>query len=70
MPINIDGPIPTPGTPILAGDIEAGEIRSAFDGIGLALLRLDRIKKSEGEGVELVAGTARIIPRTPKWAHD
>ena len=70
MPINIDGPIPAPGTPILAGDIEAGEIRSAFDGIGLALLRLDRINKSESEGVDLVAGTARIIPRKPEWAHD
>lgn len=69
MPINIDGPIPAPGTPILAGDIEAGEIRSAFDGVGLALLRLDRIEKSESEGVELVAGTARIIPKKPEWAH-
>ena len=69
MPINIDGPIPAPGTPILAGDIEAGEIRSAFDGIGLALLRLDRIKKSESEGVELIAGTARIIPKKPDWAR-
>ena len=68
MPISIEGPIPAPGTPILAGDIEVGEIRSAFDGIGLALLRLDRIEKSTNEGVELVAGTARIIPKKPEWA--
>ena len=68
MPVTIDGPLPNPGTPILAGDRAAGEMRSAFDGIGLALLRLDRIEKSEEEGLELMAGTARIKPQKPDWA--
>jgi folate-binding protein YgfZ len=69
MPIVIDGPIPEPGTLILAGDSEAGEVRSAFDGVGLALLRLDRIEKSEIDGVELIAGAARITPKKPEWAR-
>lgn len=68
MPVIIDGPLPNPGTPILAGDREAGEMRSAFDGIGLALMRLDRIEKSQDEGLELLAGTARIRPQKPDWA--
>ena len=68
MPVTIDGPLPNPGTPIFAGDSEAGEMRSAFDGIGLALMRLDRVQESEVEGLELVAGKARIKPKKPDWA--
>ena len=69
MPINIDGPLPAPGTPILAAGIEVGEVRSAIDGMGLALLRLDRIINLEKDGINLVAGTARIIPKKPEWAQ-
>ena len=69
MPVKIEGPIPNPGTPIFAGKMEAGELRSAIDGVGLAFLRLDRINKSKEDGVVLVADEAQIIPLTPNWAR-
>ena len=59
MPVMIEGRAPEPGTKILRGDVEAGELRSSGDGAGLALLRLDMV---DG-GVALTAGEARIVPR-------
>ncbi len=41
QPVRLTGPVPPPGTPILAGEKEAGELRSAVPGLGLALIRLD-----------------------------
>ena len=65
LPVEIDGPAPAPGTPVLAGGKEAGVMRSATDGIGLALLRLEFL--GEG-GAALTAGEARLTPRKPDWA--
>jgi hypothetical protein len=62
MPIAISGPTPEPGTPIMQGTEEVGEMRSAQRGIGLALLRLDAVEK-QSEELPLVAGAARLIPR-------
>jgi folate-binding protein YgfZ len=63
MPVTIEGPAPAPGTPLLLGDKEAGEMRSAAGEIGLALVRLEAL----GQGV-LVAGSAKLSPRKPDWA--
>lgn len=41
QPVRLTGPVPPPGTPILAGEKEAGELRFAVPGLGLALIRLD-----------------------------
>ena len=60
MPVTIEGEAPQPGTKVLSGDVEAGELRSSRDGLGLALLRLDL---AQG-GKALTAGAARIVPRT------
>jgi len=59
--VAVDGPLPAPGTPILAGDKEAGEMRSGRDGRGIALLRLDAL---DG-GAPLTAGATRLTPRPP-----
>lgn len=59
MPVTIMGTPPEPGTKILRGDVEAGEMRSSKDGVGLAMLRLDLIEDADG----LTAGAARIVPR-------
>ncbi|MHA1113722.1 MAG: CAF17-like 4Fe-4S cluster assembly/insertion protein YgfZ [Alphaproteobacteria bacterium] len=64
MPVAIDGPTPAPGTPVTAGDQEAGEMRSSRDGRGLALLRLDAIDSA----APLIADGARLTPHTPDWA--
>jgi folate-binding protein YgfZ len=59
MPVEIEGAAPEPGTKILRGEVEAGELRSSADGAGLAVLRLDMADAVEG----LKAGAARIVPR-------
>src|SRR4029077_13440752 len=43
FPVRIEGPTPAPGTMIMLDGKEAGEMRSADDGIGLALLRLEAV---------------------------
>ena len=63
FPVRIDGPAPAPGTPVLAEGREVGEMRSARDGLGLALLRLEAV----GEGRRLAAGSAAIAPTRPAW---
>jgi len=65
LPVETDGPAPAPGTPVLADGKEAGVMRSATDGIGLALLRLEYLGE---DGSALTAGEARLTPRKPDWA--
>jgi hypothetical protein len=67
LPVRIDGPTPAPGTVVTYADQEAGEMRSALDGIGLALLRLEFLDRFAAEGGALVAGAARLTPSKPDW---
>lgn len=69
-PVRIDGAVPQPGTPILLEGQEAGEMRSAQEGLGLAMLRLEMVEQAEREGQPLVAGESRIIPVKPAWASS
>ncbi len=64
LPVAIEGEAPPPGTPLLLGDKEAGEMRSAAGGLGLAMIRLEAL----GQG-PLTAGAARLTPRKPDWAR-
>jgi folate-binding protein YgfZ len=64
VPVEIDGPAPAPGTQVTADGKDAGVMRSAVEGLGLALLRLDQL---DGPGA-LTAGTARLTPKKPDWA--
>ncbi len=57
VPVAIEGPAPEPGAKIMRDGIEAGEMRSAAGGMGIALLRLDQL---EGP---LTAGAARLVAR-------
>lgn len=68
MPVTIEGPLPAPGTPVMLGDQEAGEMRSGRGDVGLALLRLDAIAGISAEK-PLVAGAARLVPAKPGWAN-
>lgn len=65
MPVAVEGPLPPPGTPVMAGDQEAGEMRSGRDGIALALLRLE----ATTDGKPLTAAGAKLTPRKPVWAN-
>jgi folate-binding protein YgfZ len=69
MPVEIDGPLPAPGTPVTLGDKEAGEMRSGADALGLALLRLDAVETASREGAALNAGAAQLTPKKPAWAE-
>jgi folate-binding protein YgfZ len=66
MPVIIDGPLPEHGTPVMAGGKEIGEMRSSFEGRGLALIRLERLDEAGNDA--LVAGEANVMPEKPGWA--
>jgi folate-binding protein YgfZ len=61
LPVAIEGPAPEPGTQVTAEGKDAGVLRSSVDGVGLALLRLDRLE------APLLAGEARLTPKKPDW---
>jgi folate-binding protein YgfZ len=61
VPVEIDGPVPAPGTQVTADGKDAGVMRSVADGLGLALLRLEHLEDA------LTAGKARVTPRKPAW---
>ncbi len=66
LPVTIDGPPPPPGTPIMLGDREIGEMRGAADGLGLAMLRLEHLDEARQPGA-LVAADSRLTARKPDW---
>jgi folate-binding protein YgfZ len=68
LPVTIAGPLPAPGTPVLLGTEDAGEMRSASDGMGLALLRLEALGEASADK-PLTAGPARLTPHKPGWAR-
>lgn len=68
LPVTVEGPLPAPGTPIMLGDKEAGEMRSGCDGLGLALLRLEALGEAS-PATPLTAGAARLVPHKPGWAN-
>jgi folate-binding Fe-S cluster repair protein YgfZ len=61
VPVTVDGPLPTPGTPVRRDGVEVGTMRSGRDTLGLAVLRLEALAG------ELVCGEARLTPRIPDW---
>lgn len=65
VPVTIDGPAPEPGTPLMSGDREAGEMRSSEGGRGLAVVRLKHL--DGGDATPLKAGDVTVIPQKPDW---
>jgi folate-binding protein YgfZ len=61
VPVAIDGPLPTPGTPVLRDGSEVGTMRSGIEGNGLAVLRLEAMESA------LTCGGAKLTPRIPTW---
>ena len=62
VPVDIDGPLPEPGTAISLGGEEVGEMRSGRASRGMAMLRLPAIGASA-----LVCGEAVLSPAPPDW---
>lgn len=70
VPVEIAGPAPAPGSAVTRDGKATGELRSAVakdsDGsLGLALLRLDTLEKSDAP---LMIGETAVIPKKPDWA--
>src|SRR6202167_681407 len=61
LPVTVEGKLPAPGTAIMAGGDEVGELRSGTDGMALAMLKLDALD------VPLSAGGAKLVPLKPAW---
>lgn len=61
IPVAIAGEAPAPGTPITAEGREVGTMRSAREGMGMALLRIEALEQP------LACGAARLEPRMPLW---
>lgn len=64
MPVRIDGPVPEPGTKLMRGEVEAGEMRSASGSVGLALIRLEHFRA----GGDFTCDAARLTAFKPDWA--
>lgn len=64
VPLRVTGGTAEPGTAILAGEREAGEIRSAAGDLALALLRLDRL------GEPLTTDRHPVHPLPAFWQTD
>jgi folate-binding protein YgfZ len=64
VPVSLDGAKVEAGFAVMAGEREAGEIRSVAGDMALAMLRLDRL------GEPLAAGGGNIHPRPAAWQTD
>jgi tRNA-modifying protein YgfZ len=69
VPVGYDGPFPTAGAAVMAGERQVGTMGSAADGHGLALLRLDRVAEAIAAGVPLIADGVSIRPIKPDWVR-
>jgi len=63
VPVEVEGPLPAAGTPVLRNGAEVGTMRSGRDGRGLAVLRLEALHD------RLACGDAWLTPRIPGWMH-
>jgi hypothetical protein len=63
VPVTLEASPPAPGTPVMADGSEVGTLRSSAGQIGLAMLRIDALKKP------LIAGNALVTPNLPGWMN-
>jgi folate-binding protein YgfZ len=67
LPVRIEGTPPAPGTSLMLGEREIGEMRgvSADGTVGLAMVRLEAL--AQGPSPTLSAGETRLSPDIPGW---
>ncbi len=63
MPVDVDGELPAPGTPVTKDGKEIGQIRSGRDGRALALLRVEDVE----DGGCYACGEATVTVQVPDW---
>lgn len=65
--ISFEGPAPAYGTPVTAGVIALGDVRSGVQGRAIALVRLDRALEAREAGTPLMAGETPVRLDPPDW---
>ena len=68
MPVVIEGPLPEPGTAVMHGDREVGEIRSGADNRAIALIRVEHFEAALQANDSFTAAGATVTPIKPDWA--
>ena len=61
--------LPEAGTAVLAGERPIGALGGVFDRMGLAILRIDRVKVALDSGVPITAGGVALSLAIPDWAN-
>lgn len=61
--------LPDSGTPIMAGAIEIGQLRSHLNDLGLAILRREEVEKATQEKVPLTADGIALEAVQPEWVQ-
>ena len=69
VPVTVEGAAPAPGTKLTLDGREAGEMRSSRGGLGIAMIRLDRLQEG-GDLVLAAEGGATIRPRDVVWMAE
>ena len=69
IPVSVDGTLPEPGTLVIFGEKEAGEIRSGVGNAAMALLRLNVLEEWSRLGGELTAGSSSVVPQKQNWMN-
>lgn len=65
LPVNVAAGAPEQGTTIMAGDKSIGTMGASADGVGLALLRTDRVSEALDAELPLIAGGIPISLVSP-----
>jgi tRNA-modifying protein YgfZ len=68
VPIAYDDFSPLSGLPIMACEKQVGTLCSTAEGLGLALMRIDRVEDALANGIALEAGGISIRLVKPDWA--
>ncbi len=67
LPLDFEGPVPAPGTPVMAQEREIGTVTSAMETRALALIRLERWADARAAGHGLDAGGTPVTITVPEW---
>ena len=67
--VTADGPLPVAGTEIRAEGRGIGTLGSSAEGIGIAVIRLDRAKSSMDSSTPMLVEDIEITIEIPKWAN-
>jgi folate-binding protein YgfZ len=67
--VKSDAPLPPKGTPVLAGDREAGVMCSSEGNVGLASCRVAEVEKAACAGIPLTAAGVALTAALPAWCR-